>query len=111
MGDPTTGKTKASMWPLTNNPTAYDADSIDYAGLRSSYYDLYQASKIPLNDSQVPMSRALFWPALASTLNPAQGPLETHIVATLGEHHWGFAFPSAFPMANGRGETRSRGRC
>ncbi len=97
MGDASEG----SVWSLVGNSTAYDPDSIDYYGLRSSYYDLLGVSGIQLNDSQVPMSRAWFWPALNSTLNPAAPAVDAHVVAVLGEHHWGYAFPTAFPMPNG----------
>jgi hypothetical protein len=99
MGDPTPGAGQA--WALTGNSTAYDADSVDYKGLRSSYYDIYDGVQLALNDSQVPTSRAWLWPDLIRSYNAAQPAIETHVVAVLGEHHWGFAFPASFPQANG----------
>jgi hypothetical protein len=99
MGDPTAAA--GQQWALTGNSTAYDADSVDYKGLRSSYYDSYDSTQIALNDSQVPTSRAWLWPNLITSYNPSQPPIETHVVALFGEHHWGYAFPASFPQANG----------
>jgi hypothetical protein len=34
-------------------------------------------------------------------LNPSQPALPTYFMGTLGTHHWGLAFPRAFPTNDG----------
>ena len=89
------------VWPLTTNDTAYNPDSIDFKVSRGNYYDLVDASGIELNDSQVPLDRARFWSKLQTALNPGAPTPKTYWLGAMGEHHWGFAFPAAYPMANG----------
>lgn len=98
MGDATEGR----PWDLVTNPVAYDNGSIDFRSLRGNYYDLFAASGVQLQDSQVPVERARFWPALhvpsasSTPFNPAQKPIKTYFMGTVGTHHWGLAFPKAF---------------
>jgi len=75
--------------------------SLDFSSLRGNYYDLFAASTHQLQDSQVPVQRARFWPELHSTLNPAQKPLKTYFMGTVGAHHWGLSFPRAFSTKDG----------
>jgi hypothetical protein len=99
MGDATpVGK---SVAPLAVNTTAYDTNSLDFRSLRGNYYDLLAASGNQIQDSQVPFQRARFWPEIHSALNPAQPPLQTYFMGTVGVHHWGLSFPRAFPMRGG----------
>jgi hypothetical protein len=99
MGDST--PKRGTPWPFVTNATAYDPQSIDFKSLRGNFYDLFTASQTDLNDSQVPLSRARFWPEVHALLNPAQLPLRTYFMGTLGVHHWGLAFPRAFATKDG----------
>ena len=98
LGDATEGR----PWDLVTNPVAYDNGSVDFRSLRGNYYDLFAASGVQLQDSQVPVERARFWPALhvpsasSTPFNPAQKPIKTYFMGTVGTHHWGLAFPKAF---------------
>lgn len=99
MGDATPEGGEVS--PLTLNDTAYDTRSVDFRSLRGNYYDLLEASGSQVQDSQVPVQRARFFPELQATLNPAQSPMKTYFMGTLGIHHWGLSFPRAFSTRDG----------
>jgi hypothetical protein len=99
MGDATAPGGPVS--PLTLNETAYDTRSLDFRSLRGNYYDLLGASHNQLQDSQVPVQRARFWNDLTTQLNPAQQPLQTYFMGTVGVHHWGLSFPRAFSTKDG----------
>jgi hypothetical protein len=99
MGDATANGGPVS--PLTLNETAYDTRSLDFRSLRGNYYDLFAASQNQLQDSQVPVQRARFWPDVHAAMNPAQQPLQTYFMGTVGIHHWGLSFPRAFSTNDG----------
>jgi hypothetical protein len=99
MGDATAEGAPVS--PLTLNETAYDTRSLDFRSLRGNYYDLFAASQDQLQDSQVPVQRARFWPDVHTAMNPAQRPLQTYFMGTVGIHHWGLSFPRAFSTRDG----------
>ncbi|MDB4939101.1 MAG: hypothetical protein JWP87_6073 [Labilithrix sp.] len=101
MGDATAKGAPVS--PLTLNETAYDTRSLDFRSLRGNYYDLLAASQNQLQDSQVPVQRARFWPDVHAAMNPAQQPLKTYFMGTVGIHHWGLSFPRAFSTNDGVG--------
>jgi hypothetical protein len=98
MGDATRDR---RPWPLATDPEVNDARSVDFKSLRTNFYDLFDASGLDLNDSQVTLPRARIWPELHATLNPAQPPLKAYFMGTLGTHHWGLAFPRAIPTQDG----------
>lgn len=100
MGDATPEGRQAT--PLVLNSTAYDTHSLDFRSLRGNYYDLLNASQSQLQDSQVTVARGRFWPELHNQLNPAQEPLKTHFMGTVGIHHWGLSFPRAFATRDGQ---------
>ncbi len=87
--------------PLVLNRTAYDTQSLDFRNLRMNFYDLFAAGGGQLQDSQVPVQRAMFWPELNSALNAKQKPIESYFLGTLGIHHWGLSFPRAFSTKDG----------
>jgi pimeloyl-ACP methyl ester carboxylesterase len=107
MGDITVGGT---VKPIVANQISYNRESVDYKSLRQNFYDLYDACKrspgdagIQLNDSQVPLDRARFWPHIHKVLNARQDDLRnTYFLGTVGEHHWGLSFPEAIDMTNRR---------
>lgn len=72
----------------------YGPETVDYPGLRKSYYALSLKSGVELNDSQVTVPKACFWPDLSTGLNPAQEAFKAHFMGVLGTHHWGVAFPA-----------------
>lgn len=78
---------------LGSNDTSYNPGSLDDEFLRNGYREFVAASSQRLNDSQVAVARAQFWPALAALLNPSYDahPLETRFLGVLGVHHWGLA--------------------
>lgn len=98
MGDATRD---GQMWPLTTDETVNDPRSIDFKSLRGNFYDLFAASGIDLNDSQVTFPRARFWASAHPILNPEQAPVRAYFMGTLGTHHWGLAFPRAFATQDG----------
>jgi hypothetical protein len=99
MGDATAPG--AEPTPLVLNDAAYDTHSLDFRSLRGNYYDLLAASGNQLQDSQVPVQRARFWPELHSAMNPAQQPMKAYFMGTVGVHHWGLSFPRAFSTNDG----------
>ncbi|MBS2014865.1 MAG: hypothetical protein JST00_18390 [Deltaproteobacteria bacterium] len=106
MGDATVGGTP---WQLATNDLAFDNGSIDFRSLRGNYYDFLAASQgIQLQDSQVSVERGRFWPELhvpkagRPVWNPAQKPIKTYFMGTVGTHHWGLSFPRAFSTQDGR---------
>jgi hypothetical protein len=78
---------------LWDNDTSYNPGSLDHEFLRNGYREFVAASGQRLNDSQVAVVRAQFWPALAALLNPVYrtSPLESRFLGVLGVHHWGLA--------------------
>ncbi len=106
MGDVTPAAGKA--WALVNNPAAYNVGSIDHKSLRGNYYDLVDAGRMQLNDSQVPVSRGRFWPELSPARMPRKKRRPRILRHSLGTHHWGMAFPEAFtPRTSARILTRA----
>ena len=99
MGD---ASTQGDVWDGTTNSLAFDKGSIDFRSLRGNYYDFLAASNgIQLQDSQVSVERGRFWPELHNpgggpVFNPAQTPIKSYFMGTMGTHHWGLAFPRAF---------------
>jgi hypothetical protein len=102
MGDATT---KDHNWDLVTNPVAYDARSVDFRSLRGNYYDLFASSGgNQLQDSQMPVQRAVFWPELhtgQTAIGTPMPSMRTYYMGTLGIHHWGLAFPRAFSSNDG----------
>jgi len=99
MGDATPAGQQAS--PLVTTPVANDPRSVDFRSLRGNYYDLLGASGTELQDSQVPVQRGRFWNEVTTAMNPAQGPMKTYFMGTIGIHHWGMSFPRAFATHDG----------
>jgi len=86
---------------LARDPLTIFAGSIDFHSLRTSYYQLVAASGGgELNDSQVPLQRARFWPRVSRALNPRQGDFKAYFLGVLGQDHWGLSFPVAFDQHN-----------
>lgn len=98
MGDATRG---GHAWPLATDAEVNDTRSVDFKSLRTNFYDLFDASGLDLNDSQVTLPRARIWPELHPVLNPGQAPIKAYFMGTLGTHHWGLAFPRAIPTQDG----------
>jgi hypothetical protein len=82
------------------NRIAYHPDSIDYKMLLTNHRDFARASGQWLNDSQVAMHKARFWPGLAPRLNPRQPELAQTYLGVLGTHHWGLALATVNEMAD-----------
>ncbi len=99
MGDATPEGAEPSV--LVKTPVANDTRSVDFRSLRGNYYDLLVASGTQLQDSQVPVQRGRFWDDVDRALNPAQPPLRTYFMGTVGIHHWGLSFPRAFATHDG----------
>lgn len=98
MGDATRD---GRVWPLTVDASVNDTRSIDFKSLRGNFYDLFAATGLDVNDSQVTLPRARFWPDVHPILNGAQSPVRAYFLGTLGTHHWGLAFPRALPTDDG----------
>jgi hypothetical protein len=99
MGDATVEGAQPTL--LVNDRVAYDTRSLDFRNLRTNYWDLFKASGNQLEDSQVSLARARFWPEIHAGLNPDQGPLKAYFMGTVGIHHWGLSFPRAFSTNDG----------
>jgi hypothetical protein len=100
MGDVTAQGDQPS--PLVLDEVANDIRSLDFRSLRQNYYDLFNATGNQLQDSQVPVQRALIWNDVNHAINPAQPQLKTYNMGTVGIHHWGLSFPRAFSTNDGR---------
>ncbi len=99
MGDSTT--TKDSVWALSKDPVVYGAnDSLDYMILRGGFYQGVSVGTGDLNDGMVPVSHAVFWPGLHTSLRPSQPRYKTYLMGILANHHWGLAYDSVFPRAD-----------
>jgi len=98
MGDATT---TGAPSPLATNAASYDARSIDHRSLRTAYYDLFEATGEQLQDGRVAVQRGRFLPDIHAAMNPAQPPLRTHFMGTVGAHHFGLSFPRAMPTNDG----------
>ena len=85
---------------LARDPISTFVGSIDYKSLRGNYYQLSLAGGMELNDSQVPLDRVRFWPALSKQLNPRNARLKTYFLGVLGQDHWGMSFPVAADQSN-----------
>ncbi|MHC4943156.1 MAG: hypothetical protein ACYTG7_09080 [Planctomycetota bacterium] len=83
---------EAAKCPLIDSPY-YGQKIPDYKNLRKSFYMLSLWSKVELNDSQVTLPKACFWPGLSQKLNPEQGAFKAYFMGLLGTHHWGIALP------------------
>ncbi len=99
MGDATPDGAQPN--PLVLNPVANDIHSLDFRSLRGNYYDLLNASGNQLQDSQVAVQRGLIWNDVNHAINPAQQPLKTYNMGTVGIHHWGLSFPRAYSSNDG----------
>ena len=89
--------------PLVES-TNYGPDTTDFVVLMRPAADrIYDLTQVALNDSQVVESKQRLWPELMPRLNPAQRPLERHVSALLGTHHWGLGLNAAFRDAEGGG--------
>lgn len=80
----------APALPFLKSPY-YGMKTADYPGLRKSFYGLFETSGVELNDSQVTVPKARFWPELSRHLNPAQPRFRAHFMGVVGTHHWGVA--------------------
>ena len=68
--------------------------------LRGFYYDLLTDSfGKQLNDGQVSVDRAMFWPALVKQLNPKQPDFRSTFLGIHGGHHWNLALPVSTPAS------------
>ena len=72
----------------------YDEKSLDYRTNRMFFYDLLRDGKTALNDGQMPVTSALFWPNVI--LNPEQRPLSVTNLGIVYSHHWSIALPRVF---------------
>jgi len=76
-------------------------NTVDFTILRETYQYLNHRSGISLNDSQVSLHHTMFWPEIHQSLNSSQNPYKAINLGVLGSHHWGVAFPIAFPGRSG----------
>lgn len=89
--------------PLVNNQIGYQPESADDQMLRKNWQHyasirltpLYEGSG--LNDSQVSLAKAHFWPQVIRELNPQLANLRSQPLAIVGTHHWGLALPIVNP--------------
>lgn len=83
----------------------YDPASVDFRSNRAGFHALLKATRKQLNDGQVPLDRAVFWPGFAAELNPRQPPYRAALLAIFNTHHWALciqgmdAKPNGFPRA------------
>merc|ERR1711871_1917961 len=81
---------------------SYRPNSADFRTNRAFFYDLYNATATDgqpgkhLNDGQVCVDRALFWPSLNKMINPDQPSFRGTFLGIIGAHHWSIALPSVF---------------
>jgi hypothetical protein len=86
---------------LARNPYAYDGDSPDDQTLRQGFRDFKRASGFALNDSQMAVHKAVFWPLVIQGLNPDNAGLRTHWLGVVGSHHWGVALDVVSRQSSG----------
>lgn len=94
MGDPRSLKAKQAEASFN---ILQLSDSADFQALRAFYYDLWKdSSGKQLNDGQVCVDRAMFWPSLVKALNPKQPDFRNTFLGIHGGHHWNLALPNIF---------------
>lgn len=76
---------------LAKSQISYNPTSADYKLLIQNYRDFIKASGFLLNDSQVAVHRATFWPQLNAKLNSNNAGMQTTSLAVFGAHHWSLA--------------------
>jgi hypothetical protein len=92
-----TGKETA---PRNGEATGVMLGSIDYSTNLGGYNDYISAGGSTLNDGQVGVHQARFWPQLATFLNPQQGAFEAEFLGTFRTHHWGLALRTGMGGTN-----------
>lgn len=65
--------------------------SLDYKIVRQGYLDFFELTGLRLNDSQMAVHKAIFWPKLIESLNPNNKNLPTDFLGMLETDHWGLA--------------------
>ncbi len=80
---------------ILRNPDTYAYPSFDDLMLAQGHADYVALSNQALNDSQVAVSRARFWPKVSALANPyyTASPLDARFLGVLGTHHWGLVLP------------------
>lgn len=86
---------------LAENKYSYNASLYDYILLGKSFADLKRSNGVSLNDSQVAVFKARFWPEIHEVLNPAQKPINAKFLGVLGVDHWGMALRVVNEKKNG----------
>ncbi len=82
--------------PFLANTVTYNPGSLDYEFLCQGHRDFIAAHGVRLNDSQVAVGRARFWPRLAALSGSDGGkPLHAEFLGVLGTHHWGLVLEFA----------------
>ena len=76
----------------------FHGESLDFRTNRMFYYDLYTTHGEELNDGQVPVSRALFWPSLIQYLNPQQHRAQFTMLGVACVNHWAIAMDKVFDV-------------
>lgn len=77
---------------------SYNRRSPDYFNLLQSYFQFDRDLQIPLNDSQVGLHKAVFWPQLSPLLNKNQLPFTATHLGVFQTHHWGLTLEVVTPM-------------
>jgi pimeloyl-ACP methyl ester carboxylesterase len=99
--------TMADTAPLKENPATGIPGGADDAQLLTSYLGYVKSTLgasgagLTLNDSQVSLVSARFWPAAARLLNPQQEPMKVTYLGVVGTSHWGLALREVNKMASG----------
>jgi hypothetical protein len=81
---------------FTTNP-----GSVDDLMLMDSYSNFNKLVAVRINDSQVAIDKARFWPQTSHSLNSAQQSYDARFLGVLGTHHWGLALPYANAQKDG----------
>ena len=78
----------------------YDARSMDFRSNRAGFHTIAAATGKAVNDGQVALDRAMFWPGFAQDLNPAQPPFQAALLSIFNTHHWAMCVPGFDPLPN-----------
>ena len=79
----------------------YDPASVDFRSNRAGYHALLRDTRKQLNDGQVPLDRAMFWPGFAAELNPNQPMYKSALLAVFNTHHWALCITGMDAESNG----------
>jgi hypothetical protein len=74
---------------------SFSTSSMDFRVNRQFFYEMYKHTGKMLNDGQMAVDRANYWPGIHMRLNPKQKQYWGTLLGVVNAHHWGLALPAA----------------